>query len=336
MVKKSVEKLNTPENNPEKETILKGEPKPEKREVAPESREKVEKEIDELRQDIKRKFDRTPNRNEKISPEERAQRIQKYQEKYLPLHLRDKKGIVSRVLTNLWTRGKFEKDGTENIPQDSPFIVIGNHFGGGDAEAAMQTFKENNLHFGVAKEVWWNSPMQWALKKLGMIPIEESLSNLTEEQKEEALKNQVGKGKEVFRKIIDREKAGGVSMNTEFVRQAVALLSRGESVGVYPEGLWLHPEGIGNAAREHKEMKQGYRGIELIAKEYQKLTGKELPIVPTAYTEEKGKDRKIKIGKPLKFSENDTKLNGTDWAMAHVAEMLPEEQRGYYKDKIEK
>jgi 1-acyl-sn-glycerol-3-phosphate acyltransferase len=124
-------------------------------------------------------------------------------------------------------------------------------------------------------------------------------------------------------------------MNTEFVRQAVALLLRGDAVGVYPEGLWLNPEGLGKASRERKKMKQGYRGIELVASQYKKLTGEDLPIIPTAYIEDaKSKTRKLIVGEPLNFDENNTDLNGTDWAMAHVAKMLPEEQRGYYKDKI--
>lgn len=116
----------------------------------------------------------------------------------------------------------------------------------------------------------------------------------------------------------------------------MAVLSRGDALGIYPEGLWLRPEGAGGLSRERKEMKQGYRGIELVAKQYKKLTGEELPVIPTAYIEDaKTKKRKLIVGQPLKLSENDTDLNGTDWAMAHVAEMLPEEQRGFYKDKIQ-
>lgn len=304
--------------------------------------EDTEKQLEKLRGEIEKVIKvEGPIKIEEENPEIRKARIEQYQDRYLPDYLRGKKGFVARTLTRLWTgiSGKCEKEGTEKIPERGPYIVVGNHFGGGDAEAVLDTFKDTNLHFAIAKEMWWNSnPIQrWLLKKFGMIPIEESLSNLSEQEKEEALKRQGGNGKKVFRKIIDREKMGGVPANVEFVRQAVALLSRGDSVGVYPEGLWLRPEGIGKLSREHKEMKQGYRGIELIANQYRKLTGKELLIIPTAYIEDaKTKTRKLIVGQQLKLSENDTDLNGTDWAMTRVAEMLPEEQRGYYKSLLTK
>lgn len=267
-----------------------------------------------------------------------AEQQREYQDQHLPPHLKGKKGIVSKILTGLWIRlsGKCEKEGTEHIPEKGPFLVIGNHFGGGDAEAVLETFKKTNVHFGIAKNMWWDTPMRWFLKKFGMIPIEESLSNLTEQEKEEALERQGAHGKNVFRKIIDREKQGKSPMNLDFVRQAVATLLRGDAVAVYPEGLWIQPEGAGKLAREHKEMKKGYPGIELVARMYQKLTGKELPVVPTAYIEDaKSKTRKLIIGRTLTFEENTTEASDTDWAMARVAKMLPEEQRGYYRNLAE-
>jgi 1-acyl-sn-glycerol-3-phosphate acyltransferase len=312
-------------------------------EPAPEAKEpgSVERQIEKLKEEIEGIIGTgQPTYLNQEGGESRAQKIKEYQEKYLPNHLRGRNGPVAKAITGLWTRmsGKLEGQGGENIPEKGPFIVIGNHFGGGDAEAILDTFKEANLHFAVAKEMWWNSnPVQrWLLKKFGMIPVEESLSNLSEQEKEAALERQGGNGKKVFRKIIDREKAGGTAVNVEFVRQAVALLLRGDAVGIYPEGLWLKPEGAGKLSREHKEMKQGYRVIELIATQYKKITGEDLPIVPTAYTEDaKTKERKLIVGQKLKLSENKSGLNGTDWAMARVAGMLPEWQRGYYKDKVE-
>jgi 1-acyl-sn-glycerol-3-phosphate acyltransferase len=307
-----------------------------RQEIKAESLEESELEIEKLKQEIQDKMTEQPQAEE--ADDDNTQKVKEYQEKYLPDYLRGKRGLVAKAITGFWTGmsartfGKCEKEGTENIPEKGPFIVIGNHFGGGDAEAVLDTFRDTDLHFAIAKEMWWNTPAKWLLKKFGMIPIEESLSNLSEKDKKEALERQGGNGKKVFKKIIDREKSGGLSMNTEFVRQAVAVLSRGDAMGIYPEGLWLRPEGVQKLAREHKEMKRGYRGIELVAKQYQKLTGEELTIIPTTCIEDANtKKRKLIVGQPLKLSENDTDLNGTDWCMKHVAEMLPEEQRGYYK-----
>ena len=42
------------------------------------------------------------------------------------------------------------------------------------------------------------------------------------------------------------------------------------------------------------------------------------------------------VGKPLLLNDNNSDANDTDWCMTHVAGMLPEEQRGYYKEMVEK
>ena len=174
--------------------------------------------------------------------------------------------------------------------------------------------------------------LRWVFKKMGMIPIEESLANIpSDQEKEDALLRQNKYGQKVFRKIIDKEKNGQTATNIDFVHSAVAALSRGDVLTVFPEGLWINPQSTARP-RERAELKQGYRGIELVASQYKKLTGQELPIIPTAFIEDAktGKNRFV-VGEPLKLSGNDTEQNGTDWCMQHIAKMLPEEQRGYYK-----
>jgi 1-acyl-sn-glycerol-3-phosphate acyltransferase len=299
--------------------------------------EDVQKLIEELRSGIVENMDSMePVKTETISPELKRQRIEEYQKRYLPDYLSGRKGSISKAITGLWTAtgGKFEKEGKENIPEKGPFLVICNHFGGGDVQAILKTFSDNNPHFAVAKEMWWNNSTisRFFLKKMGMIPVEESLSNISNQEKEKALTRQGSNGKKVFRKIIDREEQGKISNNMDFVKQAVAVLSKGDALCVFPEGLWLRPEGLGVQSREHKEMKQGYRGIELIASQYKKLTGEELPIIPTTFVEEENGNKKLIISDSVDLSENNTDLNGTDWCMAKVAKMLPENQRGYYKN----
>jgi len=311
--------------------------KPEKtgEKTAQERPEEIEQKIKKLKQGIGRAVD-----EKKLTPEpledaqQRIGKVKAYQDKYLPDYLCDrKKGIIGEAITYFWTRGlKFEIEGRENLPEKGPFLVVCNHFGL-EGDALAKTFKDYDLHLVVAKEVWWNSNpvIRWVLKKLKTIPIEESLANISEEDKEASLKRQGKEGKRAFRKIIDREKQGGTAMNAEFVRQAVAALSRGDTVGIFPEGLWLNPELP--KIREKQEMKQGYRGIELVAGQYKKLTGEELSIIPTAFVEDRATGKKkLVIKDPVRLSENDSRLNDTDWCMAHVAGMLPESQRGYYKE----
>jgi len=309
------------------------------------SPEETKKEMKGLMQEIEKFLDeKQPPKAEIENSEEKKAKIGEYQEKYLPDYLREKKDFVSSVLTGLWRRlARFEKEGSENVPEEGSFLVVCNHFGGGDTEALAATFKDFDTHFAIGKEIWWEqSPvLKWFFKKLRLIPVEESLANLSEQEKEEALKRQNKYGKKVFRKIIEREKRGGVAMNADFVRAATAALSRkdknkkGDVVIIFPEGLWLNPQGK-MVPREKAEMKQGYRGIELVASQYKKVTGKELKILPTTFIEDaKTGKKKLVISKPVKLSENDTDLNGTDWCMAKIAgkfEGENKDKRGYYKD----
>lgn len=332
----------SPEQFPEKERDEgdSGEKLDYKVEKEKKNREKVEDvegEIERLREEIN-ELVREPSKSQSESSESREKRIKEYQKRFIPKHLRRKPGLISNFLINRWIKAlESETEDKENIPEKGPFIVIFNHFGGGDAEAVLRTFRDHDLHLVVSKNIWWDSSakMRWLLKGLRMIHIEESLYHLSEKEKEEAFEKQGDQGKKAFRKIIDREKMGQRAMNVEFTKQAVALLSRGDALGISPEGLWLNPENTKFGWRERKEMKKGYLGMELVARRYHKLTGEELPIFPTAFTEDKETGKKtLVIGKHLFLSENKTDLSGTDWCMAHVARMLPEEQRGYYKEMV--
>lgn len=310
--------------------------------------EDVEKEIEELKQVIAEGGEEEKSLEiEKESPEAKKARIEQYQERYLPKYLR-KRGFISGVLTDLWTRRvKAETEREENIPENGPFIVIWNHFGGGDAEAFKKTFGDSNLHLVAQKEMLWdgflNSINRLYMRKLGVIPIAGSLSNLSSEEKEAAIWKQGRRGKKVLRKIKDREEGNSPEEVEEYIKsvrqsisQIVAALSLGDSVGYPPEGIALNPEGMGKSFREKKELKKGYRGIELIAREYKELTGEELTIVPAAFIEdeETGK-KKVVVGEPFVSSENNSGMSDTDYGMSQIAEMLPVEQRGYYKDKIQ-
>lgn len=276
----------------------------------------------------------------KVSPEgtdEQQEKIKEYQENYLPSYLREPQGKESLIgrssafLMKLFGKIEIPSEEKENLPEKGPFLVIVNHFGG-ETPALLELFKDYDTHIAAAKEVHWKrSPIRpWLLRKMRMISVEESLVHLSLEEKEELLKRVPGPKarKEGYARVIEREKMGQVPTNIEFIRQSVALLSRGDVVAMYPEGLILYGG--------EKKLNQGYGGLEVVIKEYKKVTGKELPIVPVGVFEESGekkkKTKRVKVGKPLLLSNNKTELSGTDWCMSHLARLLPEEQRGYYRE----
>lgn len=262
-----------------------------------------------------------------------SRKVSYYQSRYLPNYLKKEKSLISRLLLDLWSGGaKFELKGKENIPESGPFVVVCNHFGNGDIQALLQTFKDFNPHPIVGKSIWWNSSFSRSfLKAIKAIPVQESLSNLPREEKHAAKERQGVVGKKVFQEIIDQENRGQLRVDTDFIRQSVAVLSHGDALCLFPEGLWLEPQSL---TREKPEMKQAYRGVELVASQYEKLTGKQLPILPTSFFEEVEGERVLKVGEVITLDENNSDLSGTDWLMTQIAQMLPEKNRGYYKDLV--
>jgi len=293
--------------------------------ISSESPEQREQEIKKARQNIK-----ALKGGSEVAPDQshdarvRAEKNKQFVKKFLPY---PEKGPISQLAMNLWTKGvTFELVGKENIPASGPFIVICNHFGGGDSEALLKTFADFDPHLAVAKNIWWDRSLvvKLFLKTMRMIPIEESLANLTDEEKEVALANQTGEyEKGVFRRIIDREKSGKPASNIEFMRQALALLLRGDVLCLYPEGIWINPQGSGSAARETGGLKKGYPGVELIARLYKERTGEDLPVLPTAFHEDEStKMKELRIGQPLMLKDNDTELSDIDWCMSQVGALL--------------
>jgi len=268
-----------------------------------------------------------------ISPRERRQKIEAYQQKYLPDHLKGKEGKPApfswALRAFMWAKeklGRTHVEGREHISDAGGQLVLANH-SGGESGKLFGVFGKRPLRIAAGEDIHWNhSPLKrWLLKKLGMIPVRESLSNLSKTEKDALIARLPEKAKAGYQRVLDREQSetsalADAASRLAFARAAVAALSRGDSVALFPEGLFTY---TGDTT-----MRKAYGGIDYIAKEFEKLTGRPLPLLPIGISK-----NGVRIGKSFDFSEK--KKNGTtetDWAMRHVAELLPEEQRGYYRE----
>jgi len=270
--------------------------------------------------------------------EDHAEKVRTYQEKHLPEGLRSQKKVnmvIAAGLEALYARSaNFE--GLENLPESGPFIVLANHFNVKETEILLATLKNYDAHVVAAEKVHGEHP----IRKIGLSAIRgvtapETLAHLSPEEKEDLL-SRVSDDfvKEKYQEIIDREAEGEIDRSglLKFIRSSVALLSRGDVLVIYPEGLWLY-DGEKNSPRS-QSLYKGYDGFNVIAEQYKKLTGEDVPIVPIGFFVEAGQ-KEVKIGSPSTIRDNDSDLSDADWYMQQIADMLPEEQRGYYAKKPE-
>lgn len=289
----------------------------------------VKKELEELRQTIE---------NEPSSPaaplstKTLEERMTAYEQKHLPSYIAEQGqlrpvrsilGLVNKI------RGyKTDPEEERNIPKSGPFLVISNHFGG-ESGIQLGLLKNHNAHLVASETLNWqrSGARNWLLKKMGFLSVRESLQNLDDQEKNELMTRVPKRAQTGYQQVIEREAAGDTLVPRKNIQQIVATLVHGDPVVMFPEGLFMYKDQPG--------LQKGYGGMEIIAREYKRVTGKELPILPTAITKngegELGR-KQIRVGAPFTFSENQGQESNTDWAMQRVASLLPEAEKGYYRE----
>jgi len=202
--------------------------------------------------------------------------------------------LVMRPLLFLFTNYKVE--GGENVPQEGPLIVVSNHVSMTDPPV-LSTSIPRIIVF-MAKEEIFSHPI------LGPL----------------------GRGWHAFpvrRGQLDREA----------LRQADHVLRDGQALGMFPEAM-RSPTG---------KMQQGYTGVALIA-----LRSKSL-ILPVGIEGASEMNKLtfifrrprliVNIGRPFMLPYSGGRLTkeqlspATDMIMRKIAELLPEDYRGYYADR---
>lgn len=107
------------------------------------------------------------------------------------------KGVVN-VLTHIFYRVKIV--GKENIPEEGPAIICGNHLHAFDS-VFLVAYTKRKIHFVAKKELFRHRFMRWIEKPFGLIP-------------------------------IDRDK----HQDIEAMKKSLKVLKDNELLGIFPEG----------------------------------------------------------------------------------------------------
>ncbi len=191
-----------------------------------------------------------------------------YTEKYLPDYLKkETPSFVYKIFKFLSKFSLKEITGKENLPSEEK-LFIANHRGGesGRLIAAL----DRPVHLVSAETINWKdgSFLKWFLQKIGAIPIKESFSHLSDNQKQEVVKR-APKSEREAHSIAIKNKGFG---NLKNIRAMVSILIKGEDLAIFTEGPF---------SRLEEDERKSYAGYALIAREYKKITGKDLKIIPT-------------------------------------------------------
>jgi len=206
-----------------------------------------------------------------------AEQRMEYVARYYP---NEGHGTVSDIAYRAYQRfchfmhlGK-KTEGKEHVPTESPFLIIAPHEGGEtphlvaafDQPIRIMGGRESNFK----RRSWFANTFMQMIK---VIPIQESLAHLDTAHQQKAI--DATTTPEERAAYVNIQKDWGGLRGANDIRAAVACLINNEPVLIYPQGLWIR--GTKN------RIAQG--GYALIAREYEKQTGRQLPIVPVNVTD---------------------------------------------------
>ncbi len=292
------------------------------------SREAREAKLEERRTDLEElaQDENAPKDSSAID-----QKVKRYLQEHLPDYLQREPGGVSKISSDLlkWRQQRREKKGytvkgREHLP-DGPAMFVGNHPEViGMNEPVFGELADRDVHAVLSADIHWDGPAikQWFLKRLGHISVETTLSQYSEQEREEIVQNQPRGMRKKYQTIADRESS---PQHRDFIRESVAALISGGDLLIYPEGEWARYPG------KEKELRPAQSGFAAIAREYERVTGDSLPIVSIATSEEG-----MSFGKEYTLHDVPEGMDVSDYAMGRVGAMLPEDMRGVYADQAKK
>ena len=236
--------------------------------------------------------------------------------------LADRSNLISGNLGKdyklfLITNCKIDVEGFENIPENGPFIIAGNHLRmkKGLIRPVYDALIASLLVYRRSgQNVRWLARPTYAfdLPKIGRkvkIPLNQTIGNVFENKYGAIMVDSVPNPKTKFRVI----------------EKAISCLEQGDIVGIMPEGVFSDA------------LLQAKKGLHYIATGYNKQnTNNSIPVIPIAgwgMEKPRGIRRRrvtIKIAEPVYLSSQDDPQESVDRVMIEIARRLPEEYRGYY------
>lgn len=172
-----------------------------------------------------------------------------------------------RLLGRLLIR---EIEGEENLPTGAR-IFIANHTGGESPRLAGAL--DRPVHIAAGEIVNWSrGPFaRWIMRNMGMVPLRETLSHLSPEQRQAAIEAAPSKQRLAYNQVVTETNTIQPG-NIDNIQAMVALLIAGEDVAIFAEGLF---------SRLEDDPRIAYAGYALVAREYMRVTGQEIPVIPT-------------------------------------------------------
>ncbi|XLQ19960.1 MAG: lysophospholipid acyltransferase family protein [Candidatus Moraniibacteriota bacterium] len=229
--------------------------------------------------------------DENIIKKKREEKIFSYIEKNLPDYIEiQKPSTVYKIFKLISKLALKDVYGKEQL-SDNPKLFIANHRGGetGRLIAAL----EDPVHIVSAETINWDNDkigaFKWLMKKLGMVSVRETFSNLDDKQQEKVVKKSRVSEREAHEKV--KEGVDGLGGgNIKNIKSMVALLLSGENVAIFTEGPF---------SRIEEDDRRSYAGYALVAREYKRVTGETLDIVPTGI-----RNSKVIFDKSIHIDEN--------------------------------
>ncbi len=239
---------------------------------------------------------------------------EKFIKKYLPDYIQpaDKCSLIYKLIKMAKSRLVENVYGLDNLPVGEK-LFISRHNEGDDVWRLMVALDEK-IHLVASEAIHWQDQLLFGVKKnlmkeLEMLPLRAKFPELTQEEKKEILKRAPFWERKNQEKILQYSTVD-LLKNKKYLKQIVAVLLAGQNVQLFVDGLWT---------RLKNDPRHPFPGFGLIAKLYQKINERPLPIIPVAFA---GKD--VYLGKSFQVDKKSSREELSEIARFQLERVISE------------